>query len=111
MNLYDMMMKRRSVRVFNDQEIPESIIEQLLDVANQAPTGGNIQPLSIILVRSLEGRKKLAQLVRDQPWVRNALLSMIFCLDFYRSRSGLRCARPILEEKRSSITSSSLMLI
>jgi nitroreductase len=84
MNLYDLMMKRRSVRVFKDQEIPDSIIEQLLDVANHAPSGGNIQPLSIILVRSSERKKKLAELAGGQPWVRNAPLSMIFCLDFYR---------------------------
>jgi nitroreductase len=84
MNLYDLMMKRRSVRIFEDQEIPDSIIEQLLDVANQAPSGGNIQPLSIILVRSLEGKEKLAELAGGQPWVKNAPLSMIFCLDFYR---------------------------
>lgn len=84
MNLYDLMMKRRSVRVFKDQEIPEPLIEQLLDVANNAPTGGNIQPLSILLVRGPEGRKKLAELAGNQPWVRNAPLSMIFCLDFYR---------------------------
>jgi FMN reductase (NADPH) len=84
MNLYDLMMKRRSVRIFEDQEISQSIIEQLVDVANQAPTGGNIQPLSIILVRNSEGRKKLAELSGGQPWVRNAPLTMIFCLDFYR---------------------------
>ena len=84
MNLYDLMMKRRSVRVFKDQEISESIIEQLVDVANQAPTGGNIQPLSIILVRNPEGRKKLAELSGGQPWVRDAPLTLIFCLDFYR---------------------------
>jgi nitroreductase len=84
MNLYDLMMKRRSVRVFKDQEVSESIIEQLVDVANQAPTGGNIQPLSIILVRNSEGRKKLAELSGGQPWVEKAPLTMIFCLDFYR---------------------------
>jgi nitroreductase len=84
MNLYEVMMKRRSVRVFKDQEISESITDQLVDVANQAPTGGNIQPLSIILVRNSEGRKKLAELSGGQPWVRNAPLTMIFCLDFYR---------------------------
>jgi nitroreductase len=84
MNLYDLLMKRRSVRVFQDQEIPEPVIEQLLDVANNAPSGGNIQPLSIILVRNPEGRKKLAELAGGQPWVKNAPLSMIFCLDFYR---------------------------
>jgi nitroreductase len=84
MNLYELLMRRRSVRVFKDQEIPESMIEQLIDVANNAPSGGNIQPLSIILVRNAEGRRKLAELAGGQPWVRNAPLSMIFCLDFYR---------------------------
>lgn len=84
MDLYELMMKRRSVRAFQDQEIPEPLIEKLLDVANHAPSGGNIQPLSILLVRNREGREKLAQLAGGQPWVKNAPLSMIFCLDFYR---------------------------
>jgi nitroreductase len=78
------MMKRRSVRLFKDQEIPESMIEKLLDAAIYAPSGGNIQPLSLVLVRSIEGKKKLAELAGGQPWARNAPLSIIFCLDFYR---------------------------
>ena len=84
MNLYDLMMKRRSARNFKDQEIPEHIIEELLDAANNAPSGGNIQPISIILVREAERRKELAEMVGDQPWVKNAPLSMIFCIDFFR---------------------------
>jgi len=84
MNLYDLIMKRRSTRNFKDQEIPEHIIEQLVDVANNAPSGGNIQPLSVILVRESDARKELAKMVEDQPWVRNAPLSMIFCIDFFR---------------------------
>ena len=84
MNLYDLMMKRRSVRNFKDQEIPGHIIEALVDAANNAPTGGNIQPLSIILVQEAERREELAKIIGGQPWVKNAPLSMIFCLDFYR---------------------------
>lgn len=84
MNLYDLMMKRRSARNFKDQEIPENIIEQLLDAANNAPSGGNIQPISIILVQEAEARAELAKMVGDQPWVKNAPLSMVFCIDFYR---------------------------
>lgn len=84
MDLYELMMKRRSVRAFKNQEIPESVIEKLLDVANNAPSGGNIQPLSIIVVRFPDRRNKLAELAGSQPWVKNAPLSMIFCLDFYR---------------------------
>lgn len=84
MNLYDLMIKRRSARNFKDQEIPEHIIEELLDGANNAPSGGNIQPISIILVREAERRKELSEMVGDQPWVKNAPLSMIFCIDFFR---------------------------
>lgn len=87
MDLYHLMMKRRSTRVFRDDEIAEPVIEKLIDVALQAPSGGNIQPLSIILVQSKEGREKLAQLSGDQPWVRRAPVSMIFCLDFYRLKA------------------------
>jgi len=84
MNVYDLMMKRRSARVFNDQKISEELIEKLLDSANNCPSGGNIQPLSIITVKSDTGREKLGNLIGSQPWVKNAPLSMIFCIDFYR---------------------------
>ena len=84
MDLYDLFMKRRSVRNFKDQEIPEGIIAELLDAANNAPSGGNIQPISVILVQEAEARKELARMVGEQPWVRNAPLSMIFCIDFFR---------------------------
>ena len=50
MNIYETMMNRRSIRNFADKDIPKEIIEKLLDAANNAPSGGNIQPLSIILV-------------------------------------------------------------
>jgi nitroreductase len=56
----------------------------MLDVAANAASGGNMQPLSIIVIRDFQKRKELARLVGDQPWVKNAPVSMIFCLDFYR---------------------------
>lgn len=84
MDLYDLLMKRRSVRNFKDKPIPEDIIEKLIDAANNAPSGGNLQPVSIIIVQSSENREKLAEINEDQPWVKKAPLSMIFCIDFHR---------------------------
>ncbi|MGQ9638571.1 MAG: nitroreductase family protein [Thermodesulfobacteriota bacterium] len=109
MELYELMMKRRSVRVFEDREIPEEIIEKLLDVAIQAPSGGNLQPLSIILVRNPEGRKKLADLSGGQPWVIKAPLTMIFCIDFYRIKKWSELSKTDFKGKRRSITFSSPM--
>ena len=84
MNTYELIMNRRSVRNFKDQPIPEEIISQLIDAANNAPSGGNIQPVSIILIQDKENRSILSEMVGNQPWVKNAPLSMIFCLDFNR---------------------------
>ena len=84
MNTYDLIMKRRSVRNFKDEKVPADVIEKLMDAANNAPTGGNMQPLSIIVVQKDKDREKLSQLVGKQPWVKNAPLSMIFCLDYHR---------------------------
>lgn len=79
-----MLMRRRSVRNFRDDDVPGDVVQKLLEVANNAPTGGNMQPLSIIVVREPEARAELGEMVGSQPWVRNAPLSMIFCLDFWR---------------------------
>ena len=84
MELYDLLMQRRSVRNFTEQEIPEEIVSQLLEAANNAPSGGNIQPVSIIVVQETANREKLSGLAGNQPWVENAPLSMIFCIDFQR---------------------------
>ncbi len=84
MDMYELIMKRRSVRNFKDQPIPQEVIDQLLDAANNAPSGGNIQPISIILIQEKENRTLLSEMVGNQPWVKNAPLSLIFCLDFNR---------------------------
>jgi nitroreductase len=84
MTLYDLMIKRRSIRYFKEKEIPDEILNKFIQAANNAPSGGNIQPISIITIQKIEGRKKLTEFVGGQPWVENAPLSMIFCIDFYR---------------------------
>jgi len=84
MELFELLLQRRSVRHFRPDPIPEEVVAKLLAAANNAPSGGNIQPVSIVLVEAAARRKVLAELVGGQPWVENAPLSMVFCLDFYR---------------------------
>lgn len=84
MDLYDLLMSRRSIRHYEDRAIPSGIVEELLDVATRAPSGGNIQPLSVIAVQEQARRAELARAVGNQPWVKNAPLNLVFCLDFSR---------------------------
>ncbi len=84
-NVYDVIMRRRSVRSFLDTPVEEEKVQKLLDVAIQAPSGGNIQPISIIRIEKPEGRDKLAKLAVNQPWVAKAPLCLLFCIDFHRT--------------------------
>jgi nitroreductase len=84
-SVYDVIMRRRTVRSFTDQPVEEEKILKLLDAAIQAPSGGNIQPLSIIRIEKPEGREKMAKLAVNQPWVAKAPLCLLFCIDFHRT--------------------------
>jgi len=84
-SVYDVIMRRRTVRSFLDQPVEEEKVVKLLDAAIQAPSGGNIQPISIIRIEKPEGRDKMAKLAGNQPWVAKAPLCLLFCIDFHRT--------------------------
>ncbi|MCJ7797368.1 MAG: nitroreductase family protein [Thermoleophilia bacterium] len=84
-SVHDVVMRRRTVRSFLDKPVEEEKVQQVLDAAIQAPSGGNIQPISIIRIEKPEGRDKLAKLAMNQPWVAKAPLSLLFCIDFHRT--------------------------
>ena len=84
-SVYDVIMRRRSVRSFLDTPVEEERVQKLLEAAIQAPSGGNIQPISIIRIEKPEGRDKLAKLAVNQPWVAKAPLCLLFCIDFHRT--------------------------
>lgn len=84
-SVYDVIMRRRSVRSFLSLPVEEDRISRLLDAALQAPSAGNIQPISIIRIQRPEARERLARLVGNQPWVAKAPLCLLFCIDFHRT--------------------------
>jgi FMN reductase [NAD(P)H] len=84
-SVHDVIMRRRTVRSFLDTPIEKEKVQQVLDAAIQAPSGGNIQPISIIRIEKPEGRDKLAKLAMNQPWVAKAPLCLLFCIDFHRT--------------------------
>ncbi|HON79613.1 MAG TPA: nitroreductase [Spirochaetota bacterium] len=54
--------ERRSIRKYTGENIPDSIIEQILDAGRWAPSGLNNQPWRFAVVRDAVFREKLSRL-------------------------------------------------
>ena len=50
MNVTEAVKSRRSVRQFLDKPVDKAILEQILETAQRAPSGGNTQPWSAVVV-------------------------------------------------------------
>ena len=51
MNVIDAIAKRKSVRFFTDREVPVDLIDKIINAATAAPTGGNMQPWQVAVIR------------------------------------------------------------
>lgn len=67
MDLFDALSTQRSMRRLKPDPIPESVIRQILDLAICAPSGGNRQGWSFVVVRDAAKRARLGELYR-QAW-------------------------------------------
>ncbi len=54
MDVYQAIMKRRSIRRFNQDPIPAKILKKLIEAARVAPSEANLQPLRYIVVTDPE---------------------------------------------------------
>ena len=65
MGIFDAMYTMRAIREFRDEAIPDAVLRQVLAAAGQAPSGGNRQPWKFVVVRSIEGKEKVAGLIEE----------------------------------------------
>ena len=75
---------RVSVRNFQNEEIPNEFLNEILETAMRAPTCGNMQLYSVIVTRDKELKKKLSELHFNQPAASTANVILTFCADFKR---------------------------
>lgn len=84
-----LLTDRASCRVFKDKRVPESVVEKVVEAGIHAPTGGNLQPYSIIKIQKPAAVKKLAKLC-GQSFLAKAPLHFVFCIDLHRLKRWAR---------------------
>ena len=64
MGVFETIYHCRAMRRLKPDPVPEDLLLRLIDAANQAPTGSNVQGARWIVVRDAEQRAKFAELNR-----------------------------------------------
>ncbi len=132
--LLEFLKTRRTIRAIQPDPIPEESLEKILEAARWAPTGFNMQPLELLVVKDLGLRRAIKTLVDDykaddfypmeatreawqgSPWTMEAHgrldipLAPVFIafLGDTRRRIGLPMAARYSRQKGDSIFESSL---
>lgn len=72
MDFFEAISKRRSIRKYTDEVVPDAVIEKALDAAILAPNSSNTQSWDFYWVKSEEKKKKLVEYCLNQSAARTA---------------------------------------
>ena len=68
----EVLLERRATNKFTDEEVPAEVLEAVLRLGAQAPSGYNFQPWRFVVVRDADARRRLQQVAFNQPKVAQA---------------------------------------
>ncbi len=106
--MIEAIFKHRSIRKYKSDNIPESLLNKVLEAGSRASTTGNMQVYSILISKEKEQRKKLWEAHFKQDMVKMAPVHLTFCADFNRFTTwcNQREAKPGYDNFLSFMTAS-----
>ncbi len=76
------LQERKSVRVFEKRNVPQSVKDEVIAAAFQAPTAGNMMLYTIIDITDPEIKNQLSVLCDNQPFIAKAPIVLVFLADY-----------------------------
>jgi nitroreductase len=80
----EVLLKRRSIRAYEDREIAPEVRAEILKATLRAPTAGNLMLYSILEITEQSMKDKLAFTCDNQPFIARAPMVWIFLADYQR---------------------------
>lgn len=77
--------KRRSVRSFDDKNIPKEDIKEIIKIGDMAPSAGNQQGRDFIVIQDDEKKQKLVKNAYGQSFIADAPWVIVVCANKERS--------------------------
>lgn len=84
LTVWEAIETRRSIRNFAPDDVPDEMIEQILEATRLAPSAGNRQPWSFSVVKDKEVRKELRRICWNQRFIEEAPVVIVCFGDLER---------------------------
>lgn len=95
MTFAEIIHGRRAVNFFDpDKDVTEAQLSEIISLAARAPSGFNLQPWSLMVLRSPADKLRLRKHAMDQPKVSEAPVTLIVLAD----NEGWKSGNPFLEK-------------
>jgi len=78
------LLNHRSIRRFKDKPIEPEVLEMLLKAGIRAPSAGNLQSYSLIVVDDREKKEELAKACGGQNFIADAAVNIVSVVDQFR---------------------------
>ena len=78
MSTVDLILSRRSIRRYENKDIPEEVLQQILETGRQAPSAVNRQPIHFVIVNDHDILKNLCDNLITR-FVKYAPLAIVGC--------------------------------
>jgi nitroreductase len=88
--LLDLLRKRCSVRDFKDKEIPQDIINTILEAGRLSPSGGNEQAWKFGVITDRGLIEKISEAAYNQTWIKSSPLIIVLCTTIVEDERGAR---------------------
>ena len=73
--------RRRSARKYLKKDVPDDLLEKILDSTKYAPSTGNYQPWEFIIVRNEDTKKDIVSAAFNQNWMFEAPVFIVACIN------------------------------
>ena len=84
------MLEHRSHRRYSPRPVSNELLQLLFACAFSAPSKSDLQQADIVHIIDADKRKTIADLIPDNPWVREAPVFLVFCGNNRRTRQVAR---------------------
>jgi len=82
--MLDFLNSRKTIRKYQQKDVDDKLITELLEAAFRTSTTGNMQLYSVVITRDEKQKERLSPTHFNQPTYKNAPVSLTFCADFNR---------------------------